>query len=93
MPPDQAMDPLRVFLTDPVLLAGSLLPFVMVGGLLVYRIRISRRFTALTKQNAEALNQNVARWEESAVRTEKMIGLLTEIRDHMARIVAGPPSS
>ena len=93
MPIGQTMAPLNVFLTDPILLAGSLLPFVMVGGLLIYRIRMSRRFTALTKQNAEALNQNVARWEESAARTEKMINLLTEIRDHMARIATGSPSA
>jgi hypothetical protein len=86
MPPDQVMDPLHLFLTDPVLLIGSLLPLVMLGGLLIYRIRVTRRFTRLTKQNEEALSQTAVRWEEAAARTEKMIGLLTEIRDHMARI-------
>jgi hypothetical protein len=93
MPTDQVTDPIRLILMDPILLAGTLLPFVMVGGLLIYRIRMSRRLAALTKRNAEALSQNAVRWEESAVRTEKMIGLLTEIRDHMARIAAGSSSS
>jgi len=86
MPPDQLTDPLRIILSDPVLLVGSLLPFVMLGGLLIYRIRVSRRFTLLAKQNAQALDANAARWKESVERTEKMIGLLTEIRDHMAKI-------
>jgi len=91
MPPDQAMDPLRLFLSDPILLAGMVLPFVMVGGLLIYRIRMSRRLTALTRKNAEALDQTAVRWQESAARTEKMIVLLTEIRDHMAKIAPDTP--
>lgn len=68
-----------------------LLPFVMVGGLLIYRIRMSRRFVALTRKNAEALDQTAARWQESAARTEKMIGLLTEIRDYLAKIPPDAP--
>lgn len=89
MPTYPEIDPLHLILGDPVVLASLLLPLVMLCGLLVYRIRVSRRFTALTKQNAEALEQNAARWDESVARTEKMIGLLTEIRDHMARIAPG----
>jgi len=85
------MDPLRIFLTDPILLVGSLLPFVMVAGLLIYRIRMSRRLTALSRRNAEALDQTAARWQESAARTEKMIALLTEIRDHTAKLAPGTP--
>jgi hypothetical protein len=85
------MDPLRIFLTDPVLLVGSLLPVVMLAGLLIYRIRMSRRLAALTRRNAEALDQTAARWQESAARTEKMIALLTEIRDHMAKIATVAP--
>ena len=92
MPPDQLADPYRIFLTDPVLLAGSLLPIVMLAGLLIYRIRVSRRVTQLTKQNAEALNRNETRWQESAARTDKMIGLLTEIRDHLAKNTPASPS-
>ena len=93
MPPDQVPDTLHLFLTDPVLVIGSLLPLVMIGGLLVYRIRVSRRFTAIAKQNAEAFQQNAVRWEEAAARTEKMIGLLTEIRDQIARIAPDSPGS
>lgn len=93
MPTYPVTDPLHLILGDPILLAGMLLPFVMVGGLLIYRIRMSRRFAALTKQNAAALEQSAARWDESVARTEKMIGLLTEIRDHMARIAPGSPGS
>jgi len=92
MPTHPEIDPLHVFLGDPILLVGMLLPFVMLGGLLIYRIRTSRRFTALTKQNAAALEQTAARWDESVARTEKMIGLLTEIRDHMARIAPSGPT-
>lgn len=84
MPPDQ-LDPLRIFFTDPVLLIASLLPVAMLAGLLVYRIRTSRRVAQLTKQNREALDQAAIRGTEAAARTEKMIALLTEIRDHMAR--------
>jgi hypothetical protein len=93
MPTYPEIDPLRLLLSDPILLAGTLFPFVMLGGLLIYRIRVSRRFAALTKQNADALAQNAARWDASVTRTEQMIGLLTEIRDHMARIAPGTPGS
>lgn len=89
MPIDELADPYRIFLTDPILLAGTLLPLVLLAGLLFYRIRATRRFTRLTKQNAEALERTEARWEESAARSEKMIELLGEIRDHMARIAPG----
>ncbi|HEY2445595.1 MAG TPA: hypothetical protein VGI20_07655 [Rhizomicrobium sp.] len=86
MPSNQLPDPFLVFLTDPILLAGILLPLVILAGLLFFRIRASRRFAALTKQNEE-------RWKESAARTEKMIELLTEIRDHAARIAPNSPGS
>lgn len=86
MPPDQLADPFRLFLSDPILLVGSLLPVVMLAGLLIYRIRWMRHFNKLRKQNAEALDRNEARWNEAAARTEKMIELLTEIRDHAAKI-------
>ncbi|HEX3430219.1 MAG TPA: hypothetical protein VHT03_04975 [Rhizomicrobium sp.] len=92
MPPDQALAPLNLILADPILLAGMLLPFVMVAGLLIYRIRLSRRFATLAKRNAEVLDQTAGRWQEAAARTEKMITLLTEIRDHMAKIAPASPA-
>ncbi|HEX4158483.1 MAG TPA: hypothetical protein VHY79_08400 [Rhizomicrobium sp.] len=91
MPPEQVTDILRIFMTDPILLIGSLLPIILLGGILIYRIRVSRRFVQLTKQNSEALGQNALRWQAAAARTEKMIELLTEIRDHMARIAPDAP--
>jgi hypothetical protein len=41
--------------------------------------------------NKAAQDEAAARWEEAARRTEKMIALLTEIRDHMARLTPGSP--
>ena len=93
MPTPETMDPLHLFLTDPVLLVGSLLPLLMLGGLLIYRIRVSRRFAAMAKRNSEALQQNAVRWDEAAARTEKMIALLTEIRDQIARNAPDSPGS
>ena len=86
MPPDQLPNPYLLFLTDPILLASFLLPLVMLAAVLIYRIRVTRRVAALTKRNAEALERNEARWQESAARSDKMIELLTEIRDHAARL-------
>ncbi|HLY07362.1 MAG TPA: hypothetical protein VKR31_16570 [Rhizomicrobium sp.] len=93
MPTYPELDPLHLFLGDPILLVGTLLPVVMIGGVLIFRIRQSRKLAALTKQNAQAIEQNAARWDESVARTEKMIGLLTEIRDHMARIAPRSPTA
>ncbi len=92
MPPDRMTEwsALSQFASDPVLLAGLLLPFVMVAVLLYIRIRGSRRLAALTKRNDEMLRQNTARWEESAARSDRMIALLTEIRDHLAAMA--PPA-
>ena len=69
---------------DPVLLVGLFLPFLFVGILLYSRIRLTRRLGAMSARNAQALDENSVRWQESAARTEKMIALLTEIRDHLA---------
>jgi hypothetical protein len=96
VPPDTQFSMWTAFqpiLGDPVLLVGMFLPFILVAALLFYRIRVMRRFTALTKQNARALDENVSRWQEAAARTEKMITLLTEIRDHMERIAPLPPGA
>ena len=73
---------------DPVLLVSLLLPFLFLGILLYGRLRLTRRLTALSTRNARALDENADRWQESAARAEKMIALLTEIRDHMARAVS-----
>jgi hypothetical protein len=88
MPPD---GPFNIWTTafqpifaDPVLLVGMVLPFLFVGILLYSRVRLTRRLSQLSARNAQALDDNVARWQESAARTEKMIALLTEIRDHLA---------
>jgi hypothetical protein len=48
----------------------------------------SARWKESSARNARALDENAARWDESVARTEKMIALLTEIRDHMAALTA-----
>jgi hypothetical protein len=63
----------------------------MIGGLLICGVRVFRRFALLTKQNRDALDQNAVRWQESALRTETVIGLLTEIRDQIARFAPASP--
>lgn len=94
MPPDRITEwsVFQPFLTDPILLVGSLLPILIVGILLYQRIRLTRRLTRMAARNAETIDQTAARWQESAARTEKMIALLTDIRDHMARIALPAPS-
>jgi len=86
MPPDQIPDLLHILLMDPILLAGMLLPTVILAGLLIYRVRASRRITRLTKQTE-------ARWEQSVARTEKMIELLTEIRDRLSDVPGDKPTN
>ena len=83
MPPDQ-LDPLRIFFTDPVLLIASLLPVAMLAGLLIYRIRASRRVAQLTKQNREALDQAAIRGTEAAAQTEKIMASNKAAHDEAA---------
>ena len=79
-----------MLLADPVLLIGSLLPLAIIAGVLYYRLRVHRRLNALAARNEERFDQTkrqtAALWQEAAARTERMIALLTEIRDHLARI-------
>ena len=79
-----------MLLADPVLLIGSLLPLAIIAGVLFYRLRVHRRLNALAARNEERFDQTkrqtAALWQEAAARTERMIALLTEIRDHLARI-------
>src|SRR5271166_2098662 len=92
MKPDQLPDvPLtHLFLSDPVLLVGSLLPILVLVGALFYRLRSYRRITALAARNHQRYDQtnqeNAAHWREAAARSERMIALLAEIRDHLARM-------
>jgi hypothetical protein len=81
MPTDQ-LDTLRMSFADSVLLLVTLLPLVMIGGVLIYRIRVSRRFSLLVKQNREALDQAATRGQEAAARTDKMIALNEEAHGH-----------
>jgi hypothetical protein len=95
MKPDQLPDLslTHMFLSDPVLLIGSLLPLVILAGLLYFRLRAHRRLNALAARNEERFDQTkqqtAVQWQEAAARTERMIALLTEIRDHLARIAPG----
>lgn len=94
MPPDPQVNVWKIMLqqmlADPVLLVGMLAPFLILGIVLYFRLRLTRRLTAMSTRNAQALTDNAARWQESAARTDKMIALLTEIRDHMASMA--PPA-
>jgi hypothetical protein len=56
---------------------------VILGAALYFRLRLTRRLTAISSRNAQALSDNAVRWQEASARTDKMIALLTEIRDHM----------
>ena len=92
MKPDQLPDLslTHMLLADPVLLIGSLLPLAIIAGVLYHRLRVHRRLNALAARNEERFDQTkqqtAALWHEAAGRRERMIGLLTEIRDHLARI-------
>jgi hypothetical protein len=83
----------QLLLSDPVLLIGMLLPFLIIGGVLWYRLRAWRRVNALAARNEQRYDQtreeSHALWQEAAARTERMIALLTEIRDLVARMA--PP--
>jgi hypothetical protein len=72
-----------------------LLPLVIVAGVIYYRMRAWRRLTGLAARNEQRYDQTreqtAAQWREAAARTERMIALLTEIRDHVARIA--PPDA
>ena len=95
MAPDQLPDLSlwHLILSDPVLLISTLLPLLVIGGLVFYRIRTYRRITALAARNEQRYERthelSAAQWQEAAARTERMIALLTEIRDQLARIA--PP--
>jgi len=94
MPPDTQVTYWTLFqsiLSDPVMLVALFLPFVILAVVLYFRLRLTRRLTAMSARNAKALDENSARWEEAAARTEKMIALLTEIRDHTAKLAAPAP--
>ena len=73
----------ELLLSDPVLLIGMLLPFLIIGGVLWYRLRAWRRVNALAARNEQRYDQTrdgfAAMWREAAARTERMIALLTEI--------------
>jgi hypothetical protein len=88
LPPYPSMT--ELLLSDPVLLIGMLLPFLIIGGVLWYRLRAWRRVNALAARNEQRYDQtreeSAALWQEAAARTERMIALLTEIRDLVARI-------
>jgi hypothetical protein len=94
MPPDSQLDPWTFLfhesLSDPLLLATLVAPFVILGVALYFRLRLTRRLTAMSTRNAQALTDNAVRWQEASARTDRMIALLTEIRDHMANIA--PPA-
>lgn len=97
MRPDQLPDlsMTHMILSDPMLLFLTSLPLVIIIGVIYYRMRTWRRLTAMSARNEqrydETREQNAAQWQEAAVRTERMIVLLTEIRDHVARIA--PPDA
>jgi large-conductance mechanosensitive channel len=88
LPPYPSMT--ELLLSDPVLLIGMLLPFLIIGGVLWYRVRAWRRVNALAARNEQRYDQSgeesAALWQEAAARTERMIALLTEIRDLVAWI-------
>ena len=83
----------QLLLSDPVFLIGMLLPLLIIAGALWYRLRAWRRVNALAARNEQRFNESredsAAHWQEAAARSERMISLLTEIRDVVARIV--PP--
>jgi hypothetical protein len=85
----------QMFLSDPVLLLLTVLPFLLIGGALWYRLRTWRRVNALAARNEQRYDrtreESAALWQEAAKRTERMIALLTEIRDLVARIA--PPET
>ncbi|MBV9136216.1 MAG: hypothetical protein JO357_04075 [Hyphomicrobiales bacterium] len=74
-------------------LIGMLLPLLIIAGALWYRLRAWRRVNALAARNEQRFNESredsAAHWQEAAARSERMISLLTEIRDVVARIA--PP--
>jgi hypothetical protein len=95
MPLDAQVDVWKIMvqqvLGDPILLVGLFAPLLILGVALYFRLRLTRRLTAMSNRNAQALSDNAVRWEESALRSDKVIALLTEIRDHMAKMAPLPP--
>ena len=97
MPPGQVPVPsmTELILSDPVMLIGLVLPLFIVGSLVWYRLRTYRRITSLAARNErrydETREESAVHWQEAGARTERMIALLTEIRDQLARIA--PPES
>jgi hypothetical protein len=93
MKPDELPDlsPIGLFMSDPILLIGSLLPFVLLSCVLFFRWRAWRRLNAVVARNErrsdQTREQSDAQWRDAAARSERMIALLTEIRDQLARIV------
>ena len=87
MPPEQIQYPTmtQLFLADPVFLIGILVPILIAGGIVWFRIRAYRRITTRVDRTAE---HNNAQWLEAAARSERVIVLLTEIRDQLARMTA-----
>ena len=93
LPPFPSMT--ELILADPVMLIGLLLPFLIIGAVLWYRLRAWRRVTALAARNEQRYDQareeSAALWQAAAARTDRMIALLTEIRDLVSKIV--PPDA
>jgi hypothetical protein len=94
MPQDQLpfTSLLLLSLSDPVFVVGIILPVIIAGGIIWYRIRAYRRLTAITARVDQTAEQNTAQWDQAAARAERTIALLTEIRDHLARIAPATPA-
>jgi hypothetical protein len=93
LPPYPSMT--ELILADPVLLIGMLMPFLIIGAVLWYRLRAWRRVTALAARNEQRYDQtreqSAALWQAAAARTDRMIALPTEIRDLLSKMV--PPDA
>lgn len=84
-----------VMLADPVLLAGSLLPIVLLLVMVWARFRAWRRVNTIEARTAQRFDQSAeqsaAYWRDAAERSERTIALLSEIRDLLSRM-APPPA-
>lgn len=94
MPPDpdllQSSSLLALILTSPILIIGTFLPLLLLAGIVIIRVRTYRRIVALGQQSAETMRRTLELNAQLAARQEKMIALLTEIRD---RLPAWPPGA
>lgn len=78
-------NPFLLAFSDPLFLVTLSVPIMIFGGLIIYRIRVSRRVNAIAKRNEQVHKRNEEQWQEAAARSQKMVELLTEIRDHLAK--------